>query len=71
MKSNFQIKMSERVLFILLMFSPQLCFANVFSVIVTRQTYQTNGVLAAFGDFNADRMVDIFVIDQSGMSPIC
>jgi len=49
-----------------LILSPIYCLANDFSYIINKQSYGTTGVLAAFGDFNANRMVDIFVIDQEG-----
>ena len=30
-----------------------------------------NGVVAAFGDFNADKLTDIFVLVDSGRSVVC
>ena len=28
---------------------------------------KTDGIVAAFGDFNADKLTDIFVVDDAGM----
>ena len=42
------------------------CDCSDFSAIVNRPSYGYTGVLAAFGDFNADKLVDVFVIEQSG-----
>jgi len=38
-----------------------------FDVVSLQTGFDNDGVVAAFGDYNADKLVDVFVISPSGM----
>ena len=38
-----------------------------FDVVALQTGFDNHGVIAAFGDYNADKLVDVFVISPSGM----
>jgi integrin alpha FG-GAP repeat containing protein 1 len=59
------------MLFIVVLYmfvTTNLCFAVEFSDVTASIVYGYNStvIVAAFGDYNADKLVDMFVIDQSG-----
>ena len=37
-----------------------------FDIVAVRTGFDNHGVVAAFGDYNADKLVDVFVISPSG-----
>ena len=55
-------------LFSLLLFAVLHCVTCIKLTDVTVDLFhsETDGVVAAFGDFNADKFTDIFVVDDSG-----
>jgi len=38
-----------------------------FDVVALQTGFDNHGVVAAFGDYNADKLVDVFVINPSGL----
>jgi len=40
---------------------------NRFAVVAKESGFDNDGVVAAFGDYNADKLVDIFVINANGI----
>ncbi len=47
-----------------------LCCIKLTDVTVELFHSKAGGIVAAFGDFNADKMTDIFVMDDQGMGTI-
>jgi len=40
--------------------------SHEFDVLTLQTGFDNRGVIAAFGDYNADKLVDVFVISPSG-----
>lgn len=58
--------MKECFLFLLFMLT-KICSGDDFSIVSGVLDDRRGDVLAAFGDFNADKLIDIFVISSSGL----
>ena len=48
-------------------FLPYILCIKLTDVTVDLFHSKTDGIVAAFGDFNADKLTDIFVVDDAGM----
>ena len=60
--------MAMKACFLFLLFMlTKICFGDDFSIVSEILGDQYGDVLAAFGDFNADKLIDIFVITNSGL----
>ena len=59
--------MKLTILFVIYAFVAKCSVSHGFDVVALQNGFNNHGIVAAFGDYNGDKLVDVFVISPDGM----